>query len=176
MLYFWYRILILLILRNFTAPIPIDAKFSRTFRVRLFDCEGLRVMTASRYTVYMDLIRWEALLRSKLYEVVFRGGLAPTLGSQKIIYRRPLKIFSRFKVTLELAGWDSKWVYHIHTFENKDRIAAIGITRALIWKRDVPVSMGEILQKAGENRTERAPASWIIELFENDKAILQAQE
>ena len=172
MIYYWYRILRILLFRRFKTPLSIDSTIECKFRVRLFDCDGLRVMTASRYPVYMDFARWEIIARTKLYDVIVRGGLAPTLGSQKIIYRRPMKIFSRFSVKLELAGWDDKWIYHIHTFEQNGKTTAIGITRALIWKRDVSISVSEILEKAGMSPTPRPPEHWVIRLFENDKPII----
>ncbi len=175
MLYYWYRILRILLSRKFLSPIDLEAPIERKFRVRLFDCDGLRVMTASRYPVYMDFIRWETIARSELYNIVVKGGLAPTLGSQKIIYRRPLKIFSTFLVKLELAGWDDKWIYHIHTFTQKNRIAAIGITRALIWKRDKTVPMQDILSKAGIAQKENPPAPWIADLFAQDKSIINEE-
>ncbi len=172
MLYYWYRILRILLSRKFQKPLAIDSPVRRRFRVRMFDCDGLRVMTASRYPVYMDFVRWEIIARSDLYNLILKAGLAPTLGSQKIIYRRPLKIFSRFWVHLELAGWDDKWIYHVHTFVQDGRTAAIGVTRALIWKRDVSVSLQEIMIKAGVTEEVNMPAAWIQQLFENDKAIL----
>lgn len=175
MLYYWYRIIRILLSRKFLAPIDIDSTIERKFRVRLFDCDGLRVMTASKYPVYMDFVRWETIARSELYNIIVKGGLAPTLGSQKIIYRRPLKIFSTFQLKLELAGWDDKWIYHIHTFTQHDRVAAIGITRALIWKRDTPVPIGDILQKAGASQLNNPPPSWITELFEHDKSIINQE-
>jgi acyl-CoA thioesterase FadM len=65
----------------------------RTFRVGPFDCDGLRVMKAAKYAVYMDFIRWELIARFKLYKAIVKRKLAPSLGSQKLIYRRPLKIW-----------------------------------------------------------------------------------
>ena len=48
-------------------------------------------MTAAKYPVYMDFIRWELIARSKLYKAILKRKLAPLLGSQKLIYRRPRK-------------------------------------------------------------------------------------
>ena len=67
MFYYWYRIIRILIARNFQKQIDIEDELTRTFSVRLFDCDGLRVMTAFKYAAYMDFIRWELIARSKLY-------------------------------------------------------------------------------------------------------------
>ena len=67
-------------------------------------------MTAAKYPVYMDFIRWELIARSKLYKAILKRKLAPLLSSQKLIYRRPRKIWSKFDIILEFADMDDKWV------------------------------------------------------------------
>ncbi len=173
MIHYWYTILKILASRKFQSPVAFDESISRTYRVRLFDCDGLRVMTASRYAVYMDFIRWELIARSKLYQSIVGRGFAPTLGSQKIIYRKPLKRWSKFKLTLKAAGWDDKWVYHLHYFEQGDVTMAIGITRSLIWKRDVPHLLADIIKEAGGPGGINPPPSWVQKLFEDDKIIIE---
>jgi acyl-CoA thioesterase FadM len=172
MFYYWYRILWILIAKNFQKQIDIEAELSRKFRVRLFDCDGLRVMTAFKYAAYMDFIRWEMIARSKLYNEIVLKGLAPTLGSQKIIYRKPLKRWTQFTLKVNTAGWDEKWVYHVHKFEQKGEIKAVGITRALIWKRDKPQLLQQILKNAGVKELNKNPPDWILELFQNDTDII----
>ncbi|WP_411281895.1 acyl-CoA thioesterase [Gemmatimonas sp.] len=171
MFHYWYSIAKILMRRSVQPPVAIHDTIRRTFRVRLFDCDGFRVMTASRYAAYMDYIRWEMIARSPMYHAMVKRGLAPTLGSQKLIYRKPLKRWTRFAVELELAGWDDKWIYHLHRFEQSGEIKAVGITRALIWKRDVPSVLADILREVGAATTMEPPA-WVLELFARDKEII----
>lgn len=152
----------------------LDETIERSFKVRLFDCDGLRVMTAANYPRYMDFLRWELIARSDLYQSIVKRGLAPTLGSQKIIYRHPLKRWTRFKVVLETAGWDDKWVYHIHYFKQDETVKAIGVTRALVWKRDVPHVLADIIAEAGGPALPRLPPEWVQKLFEDDRIILDS--
>lgn len=172
MLYYWFTIIKILLLRKFQPSVDMDQTIDRTYRVRLFDCDGLRVMAASKYTVYMDFIRWELIARSKLYDSIVKRRLAPSLGSQKIIYRKPLKIWSRFQIVLETVGWDEKWVYHTHAFRQDDQVKAIGVTRALIWKRDIPHVLADIIKEAGGPSAPQPPPAWVVKLFEEDKSIL----
>ena len=172
MLYYWYRILRILIARNFQNQIDIEKEFSRTFRVRLFDCDGLRVMTAFKYAAYMDFVRWEMIARSKLYHEIILKGLAPTLGSQKIVYRKPLKRWTKFTLRVLTLGWDEKWVYHIHKFEQHGEIKAVGVTRALIWKKDKPQILRQILENIGVKNLNKNPPEWVLSLFENDSNII----
>lgn len=171
MIYYWYTILKILIVRNFQNEVQYNETISRDFRVGVFDCDGLRVMTASKYPVYMDFIRWELIARSKLFKAIVKRGLAPTLGSQKLIYRKPLKIWTKFTLTLESAGTDEKWVYHIHNFKQHNEIKAIGITRSLIWKKDVPSALSDILKDVGATKTT-PPPTWVLNLFQADKDII----
>lgn len=173
MFYYWCRIIWILIARRFQSEISIEEELTRTFRVRLFDCDGFRVMTAFKYAAYMDFIRWEMIARSKIYSEILPKGLAPTLGSQKIIYRKPIKLWTKFELRLKTLGWDEKWVYHIHKSEQKGEMKAVGITRALIWKKDKPQILREILQNAGVKNLEKTPPEWVTNLFESDSNIIQ---
>ena len=173
MFYYWYRIVWILIARKFQSQVDIEEELTRTFRVRLFDCDGFRVMTAFKYAAYMDLIRWEMIARSKLFNEILPKGLAPTLGAQKIIYRKPLKLWTKFTLRLQTMGWDEKWVYHIHKFEQSGEVKAIGITRALIWKKDKPQILREILQNIAVKNLDKKPPEWIANLFNTDTDIIQ---
>lgn len=172
MLHYWFTILRMLATRWTRPRVPIDAIIRRRFRVRLFDCDGLRVMTAAKYPMYMDFIRWEMIARSPMFDAIVKRGLAPTLGSQKLIYRRPLKVWTPFDVELELAGYDDKWIYHIHRFEQQGELRALGITRALIWKRDVPTALQELLTLVQAPATMPPPA-WVTALFAADRELLE---
>ena len=172
MLYYWYRIIWILIARRFQSEVNVENELTRTFRVCLFDCDGFRVMTAFKYAAYMDFIRWEMIARSKLYAEILPKGLAPTLGSQKIIYRKPLKLWTKFTVRLKTMGWDEKWVYHLHKFEQHGEVKAIGITRALIWKKDKPQILREILQTVGVKNLDNNPPEWVTNLFDSDTNII----
>ena len=172
MLYYWYRIIRILIERKFQKQVDIEDELTRTFSVRLFDCDGLRVMAAFKYAAYMDFVRWEMIARSKLYNEIVLKGLAPTLGSQKIIYRKPLKLWTKFTVRLRTVGWDEKWVYHVHKFEQAGEIKAIGITRALVWRKGKSLSMLETLKNIGVKNLDKKAPDWVIKLFQSDSEII----
>lgn len=172
MIYYWFTIAKIFVRRNFQKKVAYNQMIRRTFRVSPFDCDGLRVMTASKYPVYMDFLRWELIARSKLFKAIIKRGLAPTLGSQKVIYRKPLKIWSKFDVVLESIGIDDKWIYHVHYFEQQDEVKAIGITRALIWKKNIPAALSDILKEV--DATEKIiPPQWVLNLFNEDKTIIE---
>jgi hypothetical protein len=48
----------------------------------------------------------------------------------------------------------------------------VGITRALIWKKDKPQILQQILENAGVKDVNKRPPAWVTSLFENDAAII----
>ena len=92
MIYYWLHLIYIYIGSNFFwKKIDLDSDLTRIRRVSILDCDSLRYMANSKYFYYMDFIRFEILFRSKLYENTFKKGIFPVLGSQKIIYKKPLK-------------------------------------------------------------------------------------
>ncbi len=175
MLYFWYRAFWILIARNFQKSLDVESEFVQTFRVGLFDCEGFRIMSAFKYANYLDYNRWEFVVRTSLFREVYLKGCSTAIGSQKIIYRKPLKIWSKFTLRLQTVGWDDKWVYNIQQFEQASEIKAICISRSLIWKKDKPQILSEILVNIGVKNLEKQPPEWIKAIFSNDIQVIDTK-
>lgn len=51
-------------------------------------------------------------------------------------------------------------------------VKAIGITRALIWKRNVPHLLADIIKEAGGPDDIKPSPSWVMNLFADDKTII----
>ena len=68
------------------------------------------------------------------------------LGSQKIIYKKTLKRWAKFTITLVLEGWDDKWAYHRQIFEQKNQVCAVGFAKVAFWKNKKAQDMRAILQ------------------------------
>lgn len=174
MIYYWLHVIYIFIgSRFFWKKVDLESNLTRTRRVNLLDCESLKYMANSKYFYYMDLIRFEKLFRSKLYENTAKKGMFAVLGSQKIIYKKPLKMWTKFSVTLILEGWDDKWVYHRQVFGQNDEICAIGFTKIAFWKSKKSQDMRIILANSGILTTEMNPSSEILDIFKNDYDIIK---
>jgi len=160
-------------MRYLKKRLDVNKPLIKEFRVKTFDCDGLRVMAAYKYFLYMDYCRWEQFARTDLYGAVLSRKLAPSLGSQKMIYRKPIKRGTRVSMHVEIAGWDNRWFYHVHTFMQQNEIKAIGVTRSLFWRKDKLHTLEEIVQSAGFSNTKKTPPHWVLQLFENDSQILR---
>ncbi|MFC4721005.1 acyl-CoA thioesterase [Geojedonia litorea] len=175
MIYYWLHFIYIFIgAKLFWKPVDITSDLTRTRRVNLLDCESLRYMANSKYFYYMDLIRYEVVFRSKMYDETVKKGMFGVLASQKIIYKKPLKLWSKFKITLVLDGWDDKWVYHRQIFEQNNQVCAIGFTKAGFWKHKKAQSMIEILRKCGISSSPKAPSTEVLDLFDKDYDLLKA--
>jgi len=128
-------------------------------------------MANSRYFYYMDLIRYEVVFRSKLYEHTLKKGMFGVLASQKIIYKKPLKMFKKFDITLILEGSDDKWVYHRQVFKQNEQICAIGYTKAGFWKNKKAQKIDEILMNSDSEII--LPSEEVLNMFNNDYSILK---
>jgi acyl-CoA thioesterase FadM len=174
MLFYWYNVVRILLMRTVKKRLDVNRPFIKTFRVKTFDCDALRVMAAYKYFIYMDYARWEQFARTDLYRAVLTRKLAPSLGSQKIIYRKPIKRGTRVSMHVEIAGWDNRWFYHVHTFMQQNEIKAIGVTKGLFWRKDKLNTLEEIVQSSGFSNTKKTPPDWVLKLFENDGQIIQS--
>ncbi|WP_347375055.1 thioesterase family protein [Aequorivita sp. Q41] len=174
MFYYWlHMIYTYLGSRIFWKNIKLTANLTRTRRVNILDCESFRFMANSKYFYYMDLIRYEVVFRSKLYDNTIKKGMFGVLASQKIIYKKPLKIFKKFDITLKLEGSDEKWVYHRQTFEQNGQICAIGFTKSGFWKHKQVQNMREIIINCDSEYEIRPPAAEVLSMFENDYKTLK---
>ena len=170
MLYYWYRIARILVSAYVRRRVEVRAEETAlSCRVRLLDCDGLRVMTASKYPVYMDFVRWAWAARTRQLGVWIHEGLAPALGAQKVVYGRPLKRWSRFVVRLRILGWDDRWFYNLHLFEQGGEVMAVGVTKAVLWRRGQPMPMKEFLRRMNAQKLEMEPPLWVRQMFEADR-------
>jgi len=175
MIYYWLHIFCIYICGKFLwKSVDLGADLSRTRRVSILDCDALRYMSNTRYFYYMDFIRLEILFRTKLYDNTFKKRIYPVLGSQKIIYKKPLKRWSKFTVTLVLEGWDDKWVYHKQIFSNDNVIYAVGITKVAFLKNRETVNMRKLMADSGIKKPEMNPTKEILNIFKDDYSLLKS--
>ena len=176
MIYYWLHMLYIFIGSSFFwKKVKPASDITRTRRVSLLDCESFRFMANSKYFYYMDLIRYEVVFRSKLNENTVKKGMFGVLASQKIIYKKPLKLWKKFTITLKMDGSDEKWVYHRQIFEQNGEICAIGFTKAGFWKHKKAQNMRAILINSGAEKEIKTPSTEILNMFNNDYEILKNQ-
>lgn len=162
--------------RFFWKKVNLEENLTRTRRVNILDCEAFRFMANSKYFYYMDLIRFEILFRSDLYKNTIKKGMFPVLGSQKIIYKKPLKRWAKFDISLVLEGWEDNWVYHRQVFKHNNEVYAIGITKVGFWKKHKIQDMSKIISDSGIKKRDMIVSTDILNLFKNDYDFIKNTE
>lgn len=150
----------------------MTSNLTRKRRVNILNCETLRYMNNSRHLNYMDFIRFEMMFRTPLFDNTVKKSLYGILGSQKIIYKKPLKMWSVFTITLVLEGWDDKWVYHKQAFKQQNEIRAVGYTKAAFWKGRNAQNIPGILKHCGVTIFEMPPTQQVLNMFKTDYELL----
>ncbi|RTE53084.1 acyl-CoA thioesterase [Arenibacter aquaticus] len=174
MVYYWLHLLYIFVCSKLLwKDVDLISDQSRNRRVSLLDCDTFRYMSNAKYAYYMDFIRFEKMFRSKLFANTVKKGIYPVLGSQKIIYKRPIKMWTTFKITLVMEGWDNKWVYHSQVFEQHNEVCAIGYTKAAFWKNKKAQDLKTILKNCGVNIVEMKVPKEIHDLFNSDYDLLR---
>lgn len=165
MIYFWCRLVIILLVNGFRPHWNLNEEVNPKCRVRVLDCDGLQVMCGNQYLKYMDLGRWMHVTKAGFLKLAIKNKWAPVLRSQKIIYLKPLRLWSAFQVKVSLVGLDEKWVYHQHVFEQNGSIKAIGITKACVWKNKRRVPILDVLKDSRVICREKPVPAWVIDMF-----------
>ena len=116
------------------------------------------------------------MFRSSLYENTVKEGMLAILGSQKVIYKKPLRILSTFSVKLILEEWDEKWAYHRHIFLQDGQVCAVGLSKLAFRKHKKMQHMRDIIIACGITESGINPTTGIKHVFDHDYDLLQASD
>jgi acyl-CoA thioesterase FadM len=92
-------------------------------------------MNNGRYLTICDLNRIDVFARSGLLKAMFKRNWIPVIAEHTMTYKKPLNIFERYEVKLEVLRWDEKFFYMLHTFKVGDRIVAEGTSKGCVYAR-----------------------------------------
>ena len=127
-----YLRLIATIIRSlFESRFSTRAGCHQWFRVWPSDIDAFGHMNNGRYQQVMDVARMRWLMRTGTVGVIRRQRWAVALGGNLTRFRRPLKLFARYRVSTRLLCWDDHWFYLEHAMHDRDsRPVAVGLSRA----------------------------------------------
>ena len=84
-----------------------------------------------RYLTLCDLNRVDLFIRSGLAKLMVKHGWMPVITEHTMNYRKQLRVFRRFKASLELTHWDDRHFFMTHRFTIGDRLIAEGTSKGL---------------------------------------------
>src|SRR6476660_7713220 len=124
------RMLYVLVLSLFRERLPVGRTGSvLALRTLPNDLDLNLHMNNGRYLTICDLNRVDLFIRTGLLKVMLRQKWMPVVAEHTMTYKKPLKVFERFKVSLDVTHWDDKYFYMTHTFTTRDRVVAEGKSR-----------------------------------------------
>lgn len=176
MFYCWFKIGLIIALNRRKPLQNFEEEISIPFRVRLLDCDALRIMSAYQYPIYMNFSCWDLFVRSGLLSAAIKNRWSPLVGSQKIIYRKPLKRWTSFNLKASYAGWDENWFYYQHFFVQEDKVKAVGTTKIAAWKQGGIIPVKTVFEEAGINYEKKVPPTWVANHFNEDRDDLNCRK
>ena len=126
----WCRLLAIFIAAFFKPKMLATDSATLAFRVWPQEADKKYMNNASFWTI-TEMGQMDFLFRTGLYRYCRRYQWSPLVGSQKIVYRRPLKRFERFQLKSSIIFYDQKWVYFEQTFLKDDRLVAKSLVKVL---------------------------------------------
>lgn len=135
-----FRMLYVFILSQFREPLSIGNSTSRlSLRVLPNDLDINFHMNNGRYLTICDLNRVDLFIRTGLLKAMFRRKWIPVIAEHTMTYKKPLGMFERFDVILEVTHWDERFFYMKHTFSNSERVVAEGTSKGCVYARGLGV-------------------------------------
>jgi hypothetical protein len=168
MLYWHFRnlqcILIGLLGRRLSDP---TQTLTKTFWANPFDSDWLSGVQAGRFFTYTDAFRWVLAIRSGFFWPAVKGRWVVVLGGQKIIHRRPVRIFRRFQLSIQFVGWDDRWIYAAHVFRQGGEVKCVSFSKIGL-RQFGKLLNPQIAFNAMGHSAPKAPPEWIAQSFDQD--------
>jgi acyl-CoA thioesterase FadM len=170
----WWRLLLIYISSIFRKKIRLTDISDLSFRVWPQETDKKYMNNASFWTI-TEMGQMDFLFRTGLFKLCRRHHWYPLVGSQKMVYKKPLKRFERFQLRSQVTYCDDKWLYIEQTFLKNDQLIANGLVKVIFRGKNGNVPVSQVLTSLG---TEvNLPRESLIDDSENiDKKMIARNE
>lgn len=145
------RMLYILVASFFKGDLSIDKpKNSLCLVVLPNDIDINLHMNNGRYLTICDLTRVDMFIRSGLAKTMIREKWMPVISEHTMKYKKPLKLFKRYEVEMEIIDWDDRVFHMTHTFTMGGRTVAEGTSKGVIVGRSGVVPPVDVMRKVDE--------------------------
>lgn len=128
-----FRMLGLLVASFFKPRLPhIKPINSLQMRVLPNDVDINFHMNNGRYLTICDLTRVDMFIRTGLAKTMLKEKWIPVIAEHTMTYKKPLKPFQKYLVTMAVTGWDDRSFDMVHTFLVGERVMAEGTSKGVI--------------------------------------------
>jgi len=148
------RMLYLLAASFFKQRLPIEKPTnSLTLHVLPNDIDINLHMNNGRYLTICDLSRVDMFIRSGLAKTMLKEKWMPVIAEHTMKYKRPLNLFRKYEVKMEIVSWDEKMFQMVHTFIVGGRVVAEGTSLGCIVSKNGVIEPVEVMKKVTERLT-----------------------
>jgi len=144
----WFRLLLIFISAFFRKKLLLTETSRLSFRVWPQEADKKYMNNASFWTI-TEMGQMDLLFRSGLFSLCRLNHWSPLVGSQKMVYRKPLKRFERFELESKMIYWDHKWVYLEQTFLKNGQLIANSLIKVILRSKDGNVPVSQVLTSLG---------------------------
>ncbi|MDH5445107.1 MAG: acyl-CoA thioesterase [Gammaproteobacteria bacterium] len=131
-----FRMLWLLITSLFKPRLPHIKPFNELSMIVLPNDLDINMhMNNGRYLTICDLNRVDMFIRSGLARTMMKQKWMPIITEHTMTYKKALKPFQKYKVTMKVTGWDDRAFDMVHEFLVGDRVVAEGTSKGVIYSR-----------------------------------------
>jgi acyl-CoA thioesterase FadM len=117
-------------------------------------------MNNGRYLTLCDLSRIDMFIRTGLMKSIIKRKWMPLIAHHTMTYKKPLGLFERFDLLLELTHWDEKYFYMNHTFVVGEVVVAEGTSKGCLYARGKGViSPEQVIAAVNQDNPNRPPSS-----------------
>jgi acyl-CoA thioesterase FadM len=141
----------ILIASYFKPKLPIEMpKNSLVLRVLPNDIDINLHMNNGRYLTICDLTRLDMFIRTGLAKTMIHESWMPVISEHTMKYKKPLKLFQKYEIKMEVKGWDDRSFLMLHTFFVGNRVVAEGTSVGVILSKSGVVSPIKVMKKISE--------------------------
>ncbi len=144
----WLRLLIIFISAIFRKKIHLTDISNLSFRVWPQEADKKYMNNASYWTI-TEMGQMDFLFRTGFFKICRRQHWSPLVGSQKMVYKKPLKRFERFQLRSQLNYCDDKWLYFEQTFFKNEQLIANSLVKVIFRGKEGNVPVSQILISLG---------------------------
>ena len=148
-----FRMLSLLIKSYFKERLPIEKPENfLNLRVLPNDIDINFHMNNGRYLTICDLTRVDMFIRTGLAKTMLKEKWIPVISEHTMKYKKALKVFQKYRIEMEVTGWDEKAFKMVHTFIVNDRVVAEGTSFGVVVSKQGVIPPLEVMSKVNSRR------------------------
>jgi len=153
-----YFRLIMVVLKALRRATIYPDNLKNTVQVRMYpnDLDVNMHVNNGRYLTLCDLTRVDFFVRSGIAALMLKHKWNPIIAEHTMTYLRPIKVFSKIEIRMEITHFDEKFFYCSHHFYKGDKLMAHGTSKALVISKKGSLTPQFTLDQVAEYQADKA--------------------